>query len=265
MLLGIGPNILEYAIRTQGLRGTQILDQGRIATAESGKEPWNDVVEELSVILKKTAVKKTNCRVVLSNRFVRCQHLAWTDELKSAADYETLARARFRSVHGAVTDSWYVRLGGMRFGKSMLACAVDSALTNAIEDKIVQSGNRLTSIEPNFSAAFDRYRSEFKDSSGWFASIEPGRLWLGKIQDGQWQCVSSRVLGAGTVSEVLRAVSQEMTLNGAGEGLSGESVQAVASGITREEIHALRDAGIRIAGFISGNFFDLCGVSGKRA
>lgn len=263
--IGLAPDAVEYALDSPGRSRQPVTDQVRIVDGSGGPERWRGAMAALADTLGRIAVRKADCHVVLSNHFLRCQLLPWNDGFKGRREYAALAQAKFRAIHGVVAESWDVRLGRLRYGAPVLACAVDTALIGELEAVILRSGNRPASIQPHFSATFDRHHAQCKDDAWWFASVEPGRLWLGRVAGGAWQSISSRVLGSNPVDETLQALAQEMaTSDVAAEG-KREPVHAIVTGLQREQMKALREAGLRILGFAAGRHFDLGGALPENA
>lgn len=256
LLIGLAPDAVEYAFSAPRARSPRTMDRGVAHAGAHGPEPWRGAVTALAGVLPAMAARKPTCEVVLSSHFVRCQLLAWNDNINGLKEYAALARARFLAVHGTVAEGWDIRLGRAQFGAPVLACAVDTALLGQIDVLMVGAGARVSSVQPYFSAAFDRWRSACKGPAWWFVVIEPGRLWLGRVADGAWQSVSSRVLGVNPVGETLAALDQEITLSSAA-AKTAEPVHVVAAGLGRDEIRTLREAGLKILGSASGRRFDL--------
>jgi len=258
-MIGLAPDAVEYARFPRGRR-ERATDQGILSIDSRGPEPWRAAVSVLADALPKIAAHKPSCKIMLSDHFVRCQVLAWNENIRGTQEYEALARAQFRAVHGVAADGWDIRLARAQYGAPLLACAVDAALLGELDALAAGVGVRLSSVQPHFAVAFDRWRPKSKASIWWFALIEPGRLWLGRAVNGAWMSVSSRLLGRDPVGETLAALEQEMLIAPVVAGPQ-ELVHAVATGLRRGEVHALRDAGVEIVGSITGRRFDLgCGA-----
>lgn len=256
LLIGLAPDAVEYAFNVPRGRRPRTVNQGVAYAGAPGPEPWRGAVTALAGVLPAMAARKPTCDVLLSSHFVRYQLLPWNDNINGLNEYASLARAQFIAVHGPVAEGWDIRLGRAQFGSPVLACAVDMALLNQIDGIMEAAGAQVSTIQPYFSAAFDRWRSACKSPAWWFVAIEPGRLSIGRVAEGVWQSVSSRLLGANPVDETLAALDQEITLSSAAPK-KAEPVHAVAAGLRRDEILALRDAGFKMLGSVSARHFDL--------
>lgn len=262
LLAVLSPEAVDYAVSPRPGRRKTLALQGRVASPDSGQAAarWRGAVVALAEVLGNTKARNADCNIVLSNHFVRSQILAWNDAFKNTRQFEALARARFRALHGAVADSWDVRLGQLQYGMPTIACAVDAALISELEALVTKDGNRLASVQPYFSTTFDRYRSPVRAAVWWFVCLEPGRLWLGRLANGVWSGISSRVIGKRPVEETLQALAQEMAAAVADRAGRAEPVHAAVTGLQRAEVQALKDAGLsvrelRIGDFLSVNNF----------
>lgn len=256
LLIGLAPDAVEYAFATPLGRRSRPAERGVAHVDSHGPEAWRGAVAALAGLLPGMAARKPACEVVLSSHFVRCQLLAWNDNINGLKEYAALARAQFRSVYGAAAEAWDIRLARAQFGSPILACAVDTALLGELDRLAVGAGTRMVSVQPYFASVFDRWRSACKGPAWWFVVIEPGRLWLGRTAGGKWESVGSRVLGSSPVGETLAALDQEITMSPA-LTKSREPVHVVAAGLDRDDVRALREAGLIVLGSVTGRRFDL--------
>ena len=65
-----------------------------------------------------------------------------------------------------------------------LACAVDRALVQELDRLLKQAGAGPSSIEPYPAAATNLWRRELTAEAFWLVLLEPGRLWLGRAEQG---------------------------------------------------------------------------------
>ncbi len=258
LLIALAPDAVEYTFLSARSRNATSAERGVSQVGVQGAEPWRGAVTTLAGVLSGMAARKPACSVVLSSHFVRCQLLSWNDNIHGLREYAALARAQFGAVHGAAAEDWDIRLARAQFGAPLLACAVDKALLVELDRLAADAGGRISSVQPYFSAAFDRWRSACKGPAWWFVVIEPGRLWLGRAAGGAWESVSSRVLGRNPVGEMLTALDQEITISPAATNVR-EPIHVVATGLGREDILVLRESGLSVLELPAGRRFDLGG------
>ncbi len=191
MRVGLCPDRLVVSRRPRGLRPTAA--QSRIVAVEqqNGATPWQPAVDALPSALA-LASGRPEVTVVLSNHFVRYALLPWIPALKTDDEWLALARHRLALVHGQTAEDWVVRCSETAPRGTRVACAVDRALIEALEQKVTDSGAALVSVQPYLMAAFNHIRGTIGSESGWMVIQEPGRLALALIQQGNWTALRSR-------------------------------------------------------------------------
>lgn len=257
--VGLGPDAVDFARYSRGAR-SRLIERGALEVSQDGAEPWRGALSAFAHALPRIAVRKPSCSVVLSNHFTRSQLLPWHGNLRSPRDYEALARAHFRAVYGVAADQWEIRLPRAEYGAPVLACAVDAALLRELDTLATGAGLQLREVRPHFAVAFNRWRHACTGPACWFALVEAGRLWLGALADGAWTGVSARILGADAAGGILAAVEQEKTV-AAATAAREAPVHVVTSGLDREGVRALREAGFRILASLSASRLDLGGAA----
>ena len=120
--------------------------------------------------------------VVLSNHLIRYAVLPWSAALSSEGEWMAYARHTFTATYGGDAADWRIRLCASGRRKTRVACAADAALLDALAGV-----ERVVSIQPHLTAAFNVRRGEFGKEPGWFVLHEPGRLTLGLVADGEWK------------------------------------------------------------------------------
>lgn len=136
--------------------------------------------------LRQRAGKLGTC-VVLSNHFVRYAVLPWSSRLASEREWTAFAQHSFLSTYGEVARAWEIRVSPTGRGNPVIACAVDSALLEALRQI-----PRLARVQPYLMAAFNARRRALPGLSLWFVLQERGRVTLALIVDGKWKLIRSR-------------------------------------------------------------------------
>lgn len=165
----------------------------RIATQPcgggQGAEPWREPLATLGDTMRKLP-RGTTCRVIVSSWFARYALVPFSTTLVNRKANEALATHVFQHVHGEQAQAWACRVDPAAAGEKRVACALDAALANAIESVARSCGLTLAAIEPVLTAGFNRARRRLP-ASCWFAAVEPGRLALGLLLNGQWSHLAS--------------------------------------------------------------------------
>jgi hypothetical protein len=243
LIVGLSPAGVQFARYGRGLR-PRLAESATVPCGDSGAEPWRPAVETLARELPRLAAKGPVCEVVLSNHFVRYQLLPWRPELKARDERAALAQAQYRSVFGAAAQAWTVRLADSVFGATTLACAVDRALVEELARLLKAAGARPAAIEPYLAAAFNRWRRALKAPSFRLALLEPGRLWVGRMDAAGWANVGAQRIGADPLSEMPVILAQEAAVIGADP--APVPTYLIAAGLDRASVRALREKGIEV-------------------
>ncbi|MDO9165315.1 MAG: hypothetical protein Q7U13_04340 [Rhodoferax sp.] len=173
--------------KTAGLWWSQVVACERIdSMAVADEEPWRPAVTALARLLAAQRPGKTKLHIVLSGRFVRWQLLPWRPELTQARELSAYASLRFRETFGKAAQDWQVLHAPQAPGKAVPACAVDTALMEALRSTCETGGASLAAVTPYFASAFDRWRGNLNGKTAWFGLIEPDCLSLGLLHDGNW-------------------------------------------------------------------------------
>ena len=151
-------------------------------------EPWRGAVSALAQLLagQGPGARAPQLQVVLSGAFVRWQILAWRPELTRPKELAAYASLRFTETFGKAARDWDVLHSPQPPGKAVPACAVDAALMQALRSVCQDSGARLDLVTPYFASALDRGCPALKSRLAWFGAIEPERVTLALLQNGDW-------------------------------------------------------------------------------
>lgn len=243
LIIGLAPSGVQFARYTRGVR-PRLVEYGGVGCAESSGEPWRAVMEALARELQQRGVAKRTCQVVLSNHFLRYQMVPWRPEINKRRERAALAQAQYRAVFGEAARGWSVRLADAGYGAPALACAVDEALVQELDRLLRQSGAGSISIEPYPVAAINLWRHDLTADSFWLVLLEPGRLWLGRAEGGNWVGVATRRLAGDAPAETLASLAQEAAVIGG--DVFGGATYCVASGLDNGHARALREAGLNV-------------------
>jgi hypothetical protein len=151
------------------------------------------------------------CRVVVSSAFARYALVPFSSAVIGREANEALAAHVFRRTHGERVDAWRIRVAPAPAGHLRLACALDTSLLDVLAAAARERGVMLSAIEPAFVAGYNAACRRLP-SSCWLAVVEPGRLALGLLRDGQWRRLASQRLNADVDSELPFALARESML-----------------------------------------------------
>lgn len=190
--IGLGPDRLIFAGYRRGVH-PRLVRKDIIAVHPDDAQPfWQAAIDALPAALAASGPEKPEVTVVLSNCFVRYALLARNSAVRTEAEWLAFARRRLASVHGQVTEGWEVRLTETVRNGPLIACAVDSALLDALQSKVAEGRATLSSVQPYLIAAFNRIRPKISHESCWLLIEEPGCLMLVLVRSGQWLSLRCR-------------------------------------------------------------------------
>jgi len=219
----VSPQWRDEATALMSPRGTTLrfLKRGlrpvaRITTHHRGGaaegEPWRSPVAALGDALA-SLPPGTQCRVIVSSAFARYAFVPFSAALVDRKANEMLAEHVFRHVHGEQAQAWSCRVAHAAVGRKRMACALDAALLDAIESAARNSGVALGVIEPALIAAFNGARSKLPGSC-WFAAVEPDRIALGLLRDGDWVHLAAERSAGEPEAQLARMLARESLLIG---------------------------------------------------
>lgn len=148
---------------------------------------WQAWVVTLANWLRVHAQRRVELRILLSDRFVRYQHLPWRDGIVHGRERQAYANHRFREVYGELAGQWQIALSSSTPGSASMACAMDRELLVAL--KSLGKQVRVVSAQPLFVAAYNRARRQCKGERFWFAHVESGRVCMALLKSGQSEAV----------------------------------------------------------------------------
>lgn len=192
MLSRLLPQRLQVTFAAEGVLLARIDLFGRpasqpetlaLAALTEGAPVWQAWLTPLAQWLQGHPQQHFELRVLLSDRFVRYQHLPWRNGISGQRERQAWAGHRFREVYGELAGQWQIALSDDMPGSASMACAMDSELLDALRgiDKRV----RLLSVQPLFVAAYNRARHKCKGRQFWFVHVEPGRVCMALLKSGQ--------------------------------------------------------------------------------
>jgi hypothetical protein len=214
--LGVGRDRLVLAGYQRGVHPRLVRKDIIRVQARDDARAWQAPIDALPAALAASGSTKPEVSVVLSNCFVRYALLPWNPAIRTESEWRTLAQRRLASAYGDVAEDWELRITETVRGGPLVACAVDTALLDALQAKIAEGRARLHSVQPYLIAAFNRIRRKISRESCWLVIEEPGCLVLALIQHGNWLSIRSRPVDEhwrATLSEILEGESALLALD----------------------------------------------------
>jgi hypothetical protein len=244
--IALSPDRVDLVRLAPGWRGRAVAERQSLPCATAAEEaPWRAATDVLAAALAQARGGAGRARVVLSDHFARYQLLPWRGDLRNAGELETLARMRFREIHGAAADAWELRLAAARYGAPYLACAIDRELLRALVAAHAKAKLRLASVRPLLVSAYARWRRRRAASDAWLAVCGAGRFTLCRVEGGAWRSVRSELSQGDLAQDLQRAIERESLALGIDPG--GAALHVYAPEEPRLAAHAL--PGMRLSVF----------------
>lgn len=145
--------------------------------------------------------------VVLSNTLVRFLVLPWQDYVVKESDWQAIAQHAFRQQFDAAANNWRVTVSIGGHGQTILAAAVDESLCAQLAASAQQLNFKLGQIIPLLSAL------DKPTDKDWTMLVEPQRITLCQLRDGQWQQILVDAPPAGKEYDVANKIVERSFLS----------------------------------------------------
>ncbi|HSD59422.1 MAG TPA: hypothetical protein VLC55_01030 [Burkholderiales bacterium] len=186
------PDGVAIVRRRRGLAPALDLKEA-VACAPAAEGPaWAPAVAALSEFLARPATGPGDLWVVLSSHFARFMVIPWNDELASPEELQAYAAAVYENVFGeAASAAWDIRTSPERPGTQRIACAVDRALLEALDQAVAGTRVRLASVQPHLMACYNALAPNLRGRDFVFLVSEGDRASLLAAAASQWRAVRS--------------------------------------------------------------------------
>lgn len=180
------PDRLIWVILARGLR-MSIRAHGSVPVHNPAEgSPWQAVLEALQRELPNIPITRGEVSVVLSNAFMRYLVINSNTALSRPEERLALARHDFQRIHGALVETWEIRLAAGE--QNYVAAALDKELLAQLRQCFVTTRLKLHIIQPYAVAAFNHWAKCFnsKTAEGLFL-VEPHGYCYAGLCNGQWE------------------------------------------------------------------------------
>lgn len=191
LLVSLAPGAVSW-LKLGGRTPTVAARHTAQADPAYGQRPWQGALAALGTAAQAWRRDALAVTIVLSNHFVRYALVPPGAGVSGTEEEHALARFYFSKVHGERSRAWEVRLSDARPDAPRLACAIDSALLDALRACFPPEGRpKLVSVQPLFMSGFNFWRSQFPAGGAWFLLVEPERACLGLLSGRNWVAVQN--------------------------------------------------------------------------
>jgi hypothetical protein len=163
---------------------------------------WEVALAALRGWLEQNNEKKLPLAVSLASRWCAMLMVPWSGALLDRTGAQRFLHSQFSAVYGDSARAWRLAADDAPYGKPRLACGIDAALLQGVQDAAAAHGRRCLSIEPIVGPA---WRSIAGGKPNAFALVEEGRLLLATSSSGRITALHSQSCAAAWGDELDRA------------------------------------------------------------
>lgn len=216
LLIALSPDRVVLLRKRGGPRPRLLVNAVVDVQPSAADLPWKPALESLArILLNDKKWQGADVSVVLSNHFARYQLVPWSEAVSGREERDAYVREVYAQVYGEGTGEWSLRVSETGVDAPWLACAVDRALLDQIEEAVTHGKSKLVSVMPHLMSVFNAMRSTLRARDAWFVQVERGRLLLTLILNGQWHAMSSRqIAGDSWHRELPLLLEREAQLKG---------------------------------------------------
>ncbi|MCA1861649.1 hypothetical protein LE191_16195 [Janthinobacterium sp. HSC-3S05] len=197
--LHLAPHELHGVLRRAG---RPVADSAFHLPIANPDASWEVALAALRGWLEQDGGKKLPLAVSLASRWCAMLMVPWSGALLDAASAQRFLHSQFAAVYGDGARAWRLTADDAPYGKPRLACGIDAALLQGVQEAATAHGRRCLSIEPIVGPA---WRSIAGGKPAAFALVEAGRLLLATTGGGRITALHSQSCDAAWGDELDRA------------------------------------------------------------
>lgn len=163
---------------------------------------WEVALAALRGWLEHDGGKKMPLAVSLASRWCAMLMVPWSGALLDRSSAQRFLHNQFGAVYGEGARTWRLAADDAPYGMPRLACGIDAALLQGVQDAAAAHGRRCLSIEPIAGPAWRSIAGAKPDA---FALVEAGRLLLATTSGGRITALHSQSCAAAWGDELDRA------------------------------------------------------------
>lgn len=159
---------------------------------------WEVALAALRGWLEQDGGKKLPLAVSLASRWCAMLMVPWSGALLDRSSAQRFLHSQFAAVYGDGARAWRLATDDAPYGMPRLACGIDAALLQGVQDAAATHGRRCLSIEPIVGPAWRSIASGKPAGSkpAAFALVEAGRLLLATTGGRRITALHSQSCGA---------------------------------------------------------------------
>lgn len=165
---------------------------------------WEPALNALQGCLSDASWRNAACRLIVANHWARYAVVPWSDALSDQSERIQHARYCLSKTYGDIVAQWTVTLNEAPPGAPQVACAIPTALLDAVQALTEPQVLRIESVQPQLIAAFNSWRGSLPKGGAWFVTLEEGSLAAAHFTSGGWDRVRTVRIGSDWEVELKR-------------------------------------------------------------
>ncbi len=221
-------------------------------TPSAGEPGWRAPVAALSDWLAQETPASADVEVIVSDCFARYVLIPWSGSVQKSSELAAMSRIHFEALFGTSASGWRIQLDCGDYQKPGIACAIDAALVDALQELFALHGLRRVSLQPHFMHSFNRWRSRIGDDA-LFVLVESGQCICASFTGGHWHSIRTIRLEENREAALSTLIEREILLQGLSEKTAVylHALEPVATTALRRDFTVLK-ASASAAGQLAG-------------
>lgn len=160
--------------------------------------------------------RSASLEVILAGVWGRCILSPSVNELPSSDDVALLSRQSLAEAFGPESINWQVAAHIQGPGFPLIVSALESGWLADLEKMAAGCGFTLSTVESLLAASWNRCCRQLPHWADWFALLEPARVQIVGLREGNWTSLASMRKDAGDVegTALVTLLSREARLAG---------------------------------------------------
>ncbi|MES2356533.1 MAG: hypothetical protein V4568_19455 [Pseudomonadota bacterium] len=213
LTVALCPTHIAVMELNRGWRPTPSNPQTFTCPSLPGEPAWHAPIAALRHWLEKNQRNTMDVEVIVSDRFVRYAQMPWSDEVQRPSEMAVFSRIHFEALFGESAADWEIQTDYCDYEKGGIGCGIDKALIDALRTLLATYKMQLTSLQPYFMRAFNRWRNDLSQNA-LLCVIESGQCVLASHREGAWHSIRNVRLTENADIELPALIAREILLQG---------------------------------------------------
>ena len=177
LCIALAPQQVSFALR-QGQRF--VADSSWHQACDNPDGSWQNAIMLLRSGLQqaKAFANGTPVHISLATRWCPMLRLPWSDAMLAAESNQRFLHNQFIAMYGEAAREWQIAVDDAPYGRPRLACGLDRALLQALQELSADFSLQLAQVEPLLAQAWRSVVRVYGKHTAAFALIEADRISL---------------------------------------------------------------------------------------